>query len=78
MRLIFSIKGTWGVWQDWHACSVTCGRGSQTRFRQCYWPDKNKKGAHCNNDGSEDTQNQRCDKNPCAGLQTAINNHLMK
>ncbi|XP_067687059.1 sushi, von Willebrand factor type A, EGF and pentraxin domain-containing protein 1-like [Haliotis asinina] len=27
--------GEWGMWGDWGACSVTCGRGFKTRHRSC-------------------------------------------
>ncbi|XP_046560997.1 sushi, von Willebrand factor type A, EGF and pentraxin domain-containing protein 1-like [Haliotis rubra] len=27
--------GEWGMWGDWGACSVTCGRGYKTRHRSC-------------------------------------------
>ncbi|XP_061181416.1 semaphorin-5A-like [Saccostrea echinata] len=28
----------WGSWSDYSVCSVTCGQGSQTRFRSCSFP----------------------------------------
>ena len=29
------VNGTWADWADWSACTVTCGRGTQVRHRNC-------------------------------------------
>lgn len=28
-------KAKWGEWTDWSACSVTCGKGREIRWRHC-------------------------------------------
>lgn len=28
-------KPKWGPWTDWSACSVSCGRGREIRWRHC-------------------------------------------
>uniref|UniRef100_A0A8D0HFR7 Adhesion G protein-coupled receptor B2 n=1 Tax=Sphenodon punctatus TaxID=8508 RepID=A0A8D0HFR7_SPHPU len=32
------VHGLWEEWSPWSLCSVTCGRGSRTRMRQCVAP----------------------------------------
>lgn len=28
-------QAIWGTWTDWSACSVTCGKGREIRWRHC-------------------------------------------
>ena len=51
------IDGSWSEWSEYSACDVTCGNGSQTRERQCVYPDTSKKGSACEGDS---TQNKIC------------------
>ncbi|GFN97235.1 sco-spondin-like [Plakobranchus ocellatus] len=32
------VDGVWTAWGPWHACSVTCGNGTQVRTRDCHGP----------------------------------------
>lgn len=34
----------WGIWTDWSSCSVSCGKGTETRTRECHGTKPGKKG----------------------------------
>ena len=53
---------------------MTCGGATQTRTRQCDWPDENNKGDHCEADGSDSTQSRECGATSCPGKQRVISN----
>ena len=73
MHLIYLLEiGTWGDWQGWDACSVTCGGGFQGRTRNCTWPDERNKGEHCDVNGFKGTDQQPCSEIPCEGLKLNI------
>ena len=71
--IYFQVNGMWGGWNEWESCTVTCGGGSQTRTRQCLWPDANNKGKHCNFDGSDSVQSRECGINSCPGKNRKFN-----
>ena len=49
----FSVNGGYSEFGDWSECSVTCGRGNQTRMRTCTKPPPSQGGADCVGEGSE-------------------------
>ena len=49
----FSADGGYSEFGDWSECSVTCGRGNQTRMRTCTEPPPSQGGADCVGEGSE-------------------------
>uniref|UniRef100_A0A158R565 Peptidase M12B domain-containing protein n=1 Tax=Syphacia muris TaxID=451379 RepID=A0A158R565_9BILA len=51
-------KATWLPWSDWSECSVTCGKGQQTRHRKCQAPFV----FFCDGPSFEETE---CIKPPC-------------
>ena len=63
--MLFKVDGIWGPWNNWERCAVTCGGATQTRNRQCAWPDQSNKGVHCNVDGSANFQSQICGDVSC-------------
>ena len=53
---------------------MTCGVASQTRTRQCNWPDENNKGDHSDTDGSDIIQSRECGTTSCPGIWYTISN----
>ena len=53
---------------------MTCGGATQTRTRQCDWPDENNKGNHCQVDGSDSIQSRECGVTSCPGKHYLIGN----
>ncbi|MEE6496324.1 hypothetical protein FKM82_002300 [Ascaphus truei] len=56
------VDGAWGPWLPWGPCSKTCGKGTETRVRQCNNPPPSFDGSYC--DG-QDTQMQICSDKHC-------------
>ncbi|XP_053387080.1 uncharacterized protein LOC123541758 isoform X1 [Mercenaria mercenaria] len=56
--------GGWTGWEDWGACSVTCGAGITTRIRSCSNPRPSVMGRYC--DGTF-VQVQTCNSGSCSG-----------
>lgn len=59
---MFVVHGAWSTWQPWGTCSVSCGKGTQTRTRLCNNPPPSFSGSYC--DGAE-TQMQVCNERHC-------------
>ncbi|XP_053390854.1 hemicentin-1-like [Mercenaria mercenaria] len=55
--------GGWTDWEDWRACSVTCGTGFTTRIRTCSNPKPSIMGRYC--DGTS-LQVQSCSNTSCS------------
>ena len=64
VRVSFVVHGGFSDWEDWSACSTTCGEGQQTRARTCTNPSPAHGGNECNAD-SEMTQS--CNVGKCPG-----------
>ncbi|XP_068397521.1 hemicentin-1 isoform X4 [Eschrichtius robustus] len=56
------VHGAWSTWQPWGTCSISCGKGTQTRTRLCNNPPPSFDGSYC--DGAE-TQMQVCHERHC-------------
>ena len=64
---LFKVNGGWAEWEDWKDCPVTCGGSNQSRIRLCDNPEPAFGGKHCTDDGSIDSESQRCNENACPG-----------
>ncbi|CAH1231524.1 CILP2 [Branchiostoma lanceolatum] len=53
-----AVDGGWSNWSPWPDCSVTCGAGTQTRYRTCTNPEPAYGGAECDGQAQE---SQDCD-----------------
>lgn len=58
-----AINGGWSDWGGWSACSVSCGGGTQTRYRTCTNPAPAYGGAGCSGSDSETVS---CNTQACA------------
>ncbi|XP_063690486.1 uncharacterized protein LOC134823063 [Bolinopsis microptera] len=56
------VNGGWTNYGDWAECSVTCGRGSQSRTRTCTKPAPLHGGTEC---VGENTEEQNCNSQSC-------------
>ena len=63
-RCLFSVDGGWSNWSQWTDCSVTCGDGTITRFRQCDNPQPASGGVTCTGDATESSD---CNEASCPG-----------
>ncbi|XP_053376701.1 SCO-spondin-like [Mercenaria mercenaria] len=52
-RLSCAIDGGWSDWSNWFGCTVTCGVGSNVRYRACNNPVPENHGKPCPGDFSE-------------------------
>lgn len=60
--LTIVVDGVWKDWAGWGECSLSCGGGIQTRFRDCNGPFHG--GANCT---GPDESSQACNTQPCPG-----------
>ncbi|XP_078352256.1 mucin-like protein, partial [Oculina patagonica] len=56
------VDGNWTQWTAWGQCSVTCGNGTQTRYRSCINPPPSNGGRDCPGPRNE---TQPCEGIPC-------------
>ena len=62
------VHGAWGQWEAWSFdCPVTCEAGnySHSRRRKCDSPAPQYGGDNCTANGSNDTDTQQCNTDPC-------------
>jgi len=62
------VNGAWGQWEAWSFdCPVTCEAGnySHSRRRKCDSPAPQYGGDNCTANGSNDTDTQQCNTDPC-------------
>ena len=60
---LYSVDCSWTAWSAWETCSVSCGGGSQERYRTINQTAINN-GANC---AGSDTETQHCNSNGCPG-----------
>ncbi len=68
----FFLDGRWGAWGNFSVCSVTCGNGTQIRYRHCDNPVPKYGGADCVGPNSSSFNCSRA-KCPVVGNQYLIN-----
>lgn len=71
IRFLISVHGGWGDWEEWYACTVTCGTGSQYRFRYC-----NNPLVYCNGNDCPSCSGSYCGYNPKKSTETRSCNEL--
>uniref|UniRef100_A0A8C2ZWU4 Hemicentin-1 n=1 Tax=Cyclopterus lumpus TaxID=8103 RepID=A0A8C2ZWU4_CYCLU len=64
VTLTVRVHGGYSEWLEWGPCSVSCGVGSQKRWRQCNNPLPANGGRHC---AGLDTETHSCQGKPCPG-----------
>ncbi|XP_052781602.1 SCO-spondin-like isoform X2 [Mya arenaria] len=57
-----AVDGTPGQWTEWTSCTVSCGGGTQTRTRNCTYPENSVHGEECKDSLSE---NRNCNSDVC-------------
>ena len=60
-----TVNGRWGLFGDYGECTVTCGGGSRSRFRECNNPAPQHGGDDCTWNGSTDIETKTCNENIC-------------
>ena len=64
----FLAPGGYTEWENWSACSVTCGAGKKSRSRSCTNPSPVGDGATCLEQNlGEATEEQPCNDGTCPG-----------
>ena len=66
MFLFDLVDGGYSEWEEWSDCSVTCGGGTRTRYRQCTNPVPQHGGKDCE-DLEPPTETEECNSNECPG-----------
>ncbi|CAJ0567407.1 unnamed protein product, partial [Mesorhabditis spiculigera] len=61
---ITSTVSSWAGWTEWNSCSVSCGRGSQARYRKCVSP----QGNIAFNCPEKNIEVRNCEAGPCSGV----------
>ena len=58
------VDGMWSDWSGYAGCTVTCGKGTQTRSRECNNPPPSGEGSPCPGKSEE---SRACEKSACPG-----------
>lgn len=66
------VNGTWGNWTEWDTCNVTCGGGTQHRYRDCIGPFYG--GFNCTGNGVD---GQYCNTQNCPGTLYFLDNGIV-
>ena len=61
----FTVDGGWSAYSSFSTCSAECGRGTQTRHRQCNNPKPQHNGRQCPGPA---THTRTCNTQSCAGI----------
>lgn len=73
--ILFVVDGSWGEWGEWSSCSVTCGNGTQQRWRVCNDPAPDNGGLECPDNSTDSIP---CIQDSCPGKVIIIPAHNMK
>lgn len=74
--ILLVVDGSWGEWGEWSSCSVTCGNGTQQRWRVCNDPAPDNGGLECPDNS---TDSRPCILDSCPGkVNIVIPHHNMK
>ena len=47
MFVLVTVDGVWLSWQFWSSCDKSCGNGTRTRIRECYYQSDAPQGELC-------------------------------
>jgi hemicentin len=70
------VNGGYSEWAYWTPCTVTCGGGVSTRFRNCTSPSPAFGGKDCVELGAE-TETSSCAPDRCPGMSTVGSKKLV-